>query len=110
MGFFRYYRQVLGMALRHSLGIADLFSSITAAALAVIIHYWPESQSVMSALAWQIPIWTLAGVMVVRIVCAPYWIHKEVYKSALVVSNIVSLRRRPPGRASVDRGTIKIAS
>lgn len=31
----------------------------------------------MTDLAWQIPVWTLAAVMLLRLILAPYWIYQQ---------------------------------
>jgi hypothetical protein len=71
-----FYWRWLRTAFRHSLGPIDLWTGIAAAGLAIIDHYIPERQ-LMSALAWQIPIWALPAIMLVRLLVAPYWMNQE---------------------------------
>jgi hypothetical protein len=71
-----YYWRWLRTAFRHSLGPIDLWAGIAAAVLTIIDHYIPERQ-LMTALAWQIPIWALASIMLVRLLVAPYWMNQE---------------------------------
>lgn len=46
------------------------------AALGILDHLWPQAQ-IMTAYGWQIPIWVLAAVMLVRLLCAPYWMAQQ---------------------------------
>lgn len=64
-------------ACSQSLGTADLWSSVIGAALAIIVHFFPKSEAAVSALAWQVPLWVLAGVIFMRFMLAPYWIWKD---------------------------------
>lgn len=47
------------------------------AILAIICHFLPNGEQIINRLAWQIPIWALASVMLVRLAMAPYWIWKK---------------------------------
>jgi hypothetical protein len=69
----QFYWKWLKTALSHSLGIADLCSSTAGAICGVLVHYVPESQSLVTNLTWQIPLWTLGAIVVVRMLLAPYW-------------------------------------
>lgn len=64
------------MAYDHSLEAIDLWTGIATAVLGVIDHSWPANQ-LMTAYAWQIPIWTLAAVILRRLLLAPYWMAQE---------------------------------
>jgi hypothetical protein len=75
--FATFYGKWLWVAFSKSLGIADLIASVIAAIAAVVVHYTPQAQRVMTDLAWQIPIWSLAAVALVRFLFAPYWIWRE---------------------------------
>lgn len=71
-----YIKQWLSSALSQSIGAADLWSSIAGAVLAVIVHFFPESESAVNALLWQVPLWALASVLLARLVVAPYWLWR----------------------------------
>ena len=71
-----YYLRWLKSAFTHSLGPIDLWTGIAGAVLAVVDHYLPALQ-LMSSLGWQVAIWALAAVMLVRLVLAPYWMAEE---------------------------------
>lgn len=71
-----YYRNWLRTAFTQSIGVFDLWTGLITALLGVLDHYAPDAQ-VMTAYAWQIPIWALAAVMAVRLLMAPYWMAKE---------------------------------
>lgn len=63
-------------AWKHTLGNADLLSSGVGAGLAIIVHFFPKAAPAVTASLWEIPIWALASVAVMRLCCAPYWIWK----------------------------------
>jgi len=71
-----FYRRWLGTALTQSVGAIDLWTGLIAAVLGIIDHYWPAAH-IMTAYAWQIPIWILAAVVVMRLLLAPSWMAKE---------------------------------
>jgi hypothetical protein len=71
-----FYRELVKRAFSQSIGPIDLWTGLAGAALGIVDHYWPAGQ-IMSAYAWQIPIYALAAVMVVRLILSPYWIAKE---------------------------------
>jgi uncharacterized membrane protein len=71
-----YFWRWLKTAFTHSLGPIDLWTGMAVAALGILDHYWPQAQ-IMTAYGWQIPIWVLAAVMLVRLLCAPYWMAQE---------------------------------
>jgi hypothetical protein len=73
----KFIRRWFKTALRHSVGVADLVSSTVAAAGAVITHYAPQATEIWQEWAWQIPVWVLCGIVVVRLALAPYWIWQE---------------------------------
>jgi hypothetical protein len=71
-----YYHRLLKRALTRSIGPVDLWMGLAGAALGVADHLWPAGQ-LMTALAWQVPIWALVSVMALRLLLAPYWLAKE---------------------------------
>ncbi|MHB1564481.1 MAG: hypothetical protein ACYCXP_10380 [Leptospirillum sp.] len=76
MNFTRYYWLVLRTAWKHAFGYADLISSSVGAMLAVIIHFSPKWKQLLTGVLWQIPIWILATVAIVRLISAPFWLWK----------------------------------
>ena len=75
----------LKTASTHSVGHIDLWIGLTAAVLGVVDHYWPDAQ-IMTTYAWQIPIWMLAGVMLIRLLLAPFWIWQEQNKAMVALT------------------------
>lgn len=71
-----YFWRWLKTAILRSLGPIDLWIGLTTACLVVVDHYWPAKQ-IMTAYAWQIPIFGLAAAMLVRLLLAPYWMAQE---------------------------------
>src|ERR1700704_4091338 len=71
-----YYWRWLKTAFRHSLGPIDLWAGLAGAALAVADHFLPEKQ-LITALAWQIPLWALGLIIIARLLLAPFWMAKE---------------------------------
>ncbi len=74
--FFRYCGLWFRRAFTESLGAVDLWTGLVSAALGLADHYLPRLQ-IMNSLGWEIPLWVLAGVLLVRLLVAPYWIWKE---------------------------------
>jgi hypothetical protein len=72
----KYYFRLFKSAFTKSIGPIDLWMGLAGAILGIADHYWPAGQ-LMTALAWQIPVWTLATVIAVRLCLAPYWLAKE---------------------------------
>lgn len=66
-------------AASRSVGAADLTAGLLGAVAAFVVPRisGDASQTVMSDLAWQIPVFTLAAVMFVRLALSPYWIWKR---------------------------------
>ena len=71
-----YYWRWIKTAFTHSVGVFDLWVGLLTAIAGVIDHYWPQGQ-IMTAYAWQIPVWALAAVMFIRLLMAPYWMWQE---------------------------------
>src|SRR5258707_563955 len=76
LSFKQFFFAWMRRAFTQSLGPIDLWAGLLAAALGVIDHYWPAGQ-LMSSLGWQVPVFALAAVMVVRLLLAPYWMAKD---------------------------------
>lgn len=75
-GMGNYYLRVIKAAFTHAVGPLDLWTGLITAVLGVVDHLLPEPH-LMAAYAWQIPIWTLAAVMAVRLLLAPFWLAQE---------------------------------
>ena len=84
----KYFAEWLRAAFTHGLSVSDLWASIIAAGLGILDHYLPAAK-LMTTYAWQIPIWSLAAVMALRLIMAPYWIaQKKVAETALLKSKV----------------------
>jgi len=55
-------------------GIATALSLV----LPLIVHFEPNWELWMNPLLWQIPLLFLISASIVRFVCAPYWVYREV--------------------------------
>ena len=66
--------RLVGTALSRSFGTADLISGALGALAAYLFR---DSPDIMSDLAWQIPLYSLAAVTLIRLVAAPYWMWRE---------------------------------
>ena len=66
-----FYRRWLRTAFRHALGPIDLWTGLSAAVLGIVDHYNP-GRHLVTEFAWQIPIWALAAVALVRLIAAPW--------------------------------------
>jgi hypothetical protein len=62
-----------------SAGIATALSIVIPA----VAHRWPELGKKMGDLAWEIPVFILAGMSSMRIALAPYWIYRDSQKEKL---------------------------
>jgi hypothetical protein len=71
-----FYWRWLKTALRHSIGPIDLWTGLVAAILGLLDHYLPQA-GLMTSYGWQVPIWVLAAVILVRLLLAPYWMWQE---------------------------------
>ena len=72
-----FYWRWLKTSFRHSLGPIDLWTGLAASILGVAAHFLPDGEAAITALAWQVPLWALGLVMLVRLILAPYWMWKE---------------------------------
>jgi hypothetical protein len=63
-----YYWRWLKAAFTQSIGPIDLWTGLAGAALGIVDHYVPAAQ-LMTAYAWQIPIWALSGVFARAVLC-----------------------------------------
>jgi hypothetical protein len=71
-----YFRRILKTAFTQSIGPIDIWTGIAGAALGIVDHFWPE-RHLMTSLAWQLPLWALGAVLLVRLFLAPFRIAKE---------------------------------
>lgn len=84
----QYYLRWIKISLTHSLGPIDLWAGLAGVGLAIVDHFIPEKQ--LTALAWQLPVWTAASVIVVRLLAAPYWMDKEHVARASAAKSLVN--------------------
>lgn len=73
----RYLSLWVRRAFHRSFGIGDFVSSVVGNAATVAVHFHPAWKTNMIDLAWQIPVFGLAGAMAWRILVAPYELWKE---------------------------------
>lgn len=78
MGLLRFYRRVLWLAFRHSLGVADTSFYGVLVALALVAWRLPELPETIGLTERQISVYVLATVIVARLLMAPYWAYREV--------------------------------
>src|SRR6476646_1117919 len=71
-----FYWRWLKTAFRHSLGAIDLWTGLAGSVLGLIDHFWPDMR-LMTAYGWQIPVWGLVSIMMMRLLLAPYWMWQE---------------------------------
>lgn len=72
----RFYLRWVKTALWHSPGAIDLWAGLAGALLGIVDHYVPQ-QGLMTAFGWQVPIWAVGIVLIIRFLAAPYWMAKE---------------------------------
>jgi hypothetical protein len=70
-------------AFSRSLGTADLISGALGALAAYLFR---DSPAIMSDLAWQIPVFSLAAVTLIRLAAAPYWMWREEREEAVALA------------------------
>jgi hypothetical protein len=114
MGFLRFYRQVVATAARHSLSTAQdvLFGSIVVVALVAIVMqrigvHFDVAHWLTAISSWQIALGVLFCIVSVRLVMAPYWMHKDLEKkiadseSNRVRLEVVNVRFDPNGSSEI---------
>ncbi len=88
-----FYGRWLKTSLR-ALGPVDLLSGLAGSVVGVADHYFPTLK-LMENLGWQIFVWALAVIVVVRLILAPYWMAKEdATKIASLETQLDEKRRR----------------
>lgn len=80
MGKWKYYTELLKTAFVHPLGVTSLAAGTIAVVGAAIIDRYPQLETIMSTLLWQIPLAIFVLLALARLVLAPYWMHKKVEK------------------------------
>jgi hypothetical protein len=88
-----YIKRWLSVALWHSVGPIDLWTGIASLCLGVADHALPKMQLV-TKFGWQLPLWMIAGIIIVRLVLSPYWITKEDTENIEKLKVILGLDRR----------------
>jgi len=94
-----YLRQWLGRAFLPAIGRGDLLGSLLGNAGTVWAQLDPSWASTMRDIAWQVPVFALAGVMLLRLVTSPYFLWRdERRKAEMAVQN----ERKPNFSGSID--------
>jgi hypothetical protein len=79
MGLLKYFRAVFKEAFSHAFSVADFVSSAIGFLLPPLWRWFRLGGDIMdSAIAWQIPACAFGFFFVLRLILAPYWMHKEV--------------------------------
>lgn len=74
----RYYWLVLCKAFRPSWAIADTIGTLLGLLIPAIVKFVPEERrETMTELVWEVPLSALLTLFIVRVVMAPWLIHKE---------------------------------
>jgi hypothetical protein len=100
MGFVRYIKAVVLMALRHAITPAQdiIFGLLILAGTA---HYFfPKFHMGIDPAGWEAAVIILSGVVATRLVLAPYWIYKE--DQAKIQSFGAKLLHDRPTQESLD--------
>lgn len=87
-----YYLRLAKTAFSRSIGPIDLWTGLVVALLGLVDHYWPQGELMMTY-GWEIPIWALAAVMLVRISLAPFWMSAEDTAKIETLSNALDNKR-----------------
>jgi hypothetical protein len=82
LGFFTFYRRLLGEVLRPSWGWAETISTVFGIAIPLILRFFPELERRMISLSWEIPVGVLAILSLVRLAMAPYWLYQDRHRAA----------------------------
>lgn len=100
----RYYWRWLKTAFNRALGVVDLWSGVAGAVITLLAHLLPEWRDTLNGLVWQVPLWSLATVMLVRLFLAPYWMWLEDDKKirALTLSAASRQQRAQAASAKVE--------
>ena len=86
MGKSQYYKHWLGVSFRHSIDISDGVAFLIGIVVPIIRQVIPDWDSIMSELAWQLPLGVFSTVILFRLILAPYWIHKDKEKQMEVIT------------------------
>jgi hypothetical protein len=78
VGYLRFYRHVLWLAIRPSLAVADVTFYGVLVALALAAWLRPGSPEMLGVTERQISLYVFAIVIVARLLMAPYWAYREV--------------------------------
>jgi hypothetical protein len=100
MGFFSYYRNVFTNAFKHSWENFDTISLAIGILAPVVFHLDPQLEKNASyiRLGWEIPVYGLLCLFVLRVVRAPYELHlEEVAKRATAEAETKNLKEQPGG-------------
>jgi hypothetical protein len=78
VGLLRFYRHVLWLACRHSLGVADASFYGVLVVLALAAWWRPELPETIGLTERQISLYVFGTVIAARLLMAPYWAYREV--------------------------------
>jgi len=70
-------REWVSRSFHGSISKSDLLGSVVGNALTVWAHVDPRSDTTVTDLSWQIPVFALAGTIALRLLIAPYGMWKE---------------------------------
>ena len=68
---------VLRVAFRHSLDIAQTIIFLLLIGLGAVAHFYPAVNSMIDVSGWAVAAIVLGGIVLIRLLMAPYWIWKE---------------------------------
>src|ERR1700730_7524822 len=88
MGLLRFYRHVLWLACRHSLGVADASFYGVLVVLALAAWWRPELPETIGLSERQIILCVFGTVIVARLLMAPYWAYREVPEKVPIDSDV----------------------
>lgn len=86
MGFARFIRLWIWGAIRRSVGLGDFIAGIVGNIITIFLHFYPNYETAMNDLIWQIPLYGLAAAMLYRLLITPYELWKDAEERA--VSNL----------------------
>lgn len=73
---YSFYREWLRIALHHAFGVADVIAFFIGIGVPVIVQFVPSWEPSMRRLIWQIPLGVFLSDALVRLVSAPYSMHR----------------------------------
>lgn len=78
MGLVKYFWRWPTTAFRHAFGMPDAIAGFLGMVLPPVLHFVPANErTAVGDLGWQVPLGLLAGIAIIRLLLAPYWMQKE---------------------------------